>query len=104
MNKNALPVIKAPKHTERRIIWNKTTGVGHAILLVGYCPQTLPYYLGLVEDLLKTFPTVEQEDIFFGHVTQSNTVKGFTILMAPVSGPKRKISGYTEWDSIDFNY
>lgn len=99
------PVIKPSPFTQRRIVWNKIgKGGGTAILLVGYCPQTLPYYLGLVEDLLSTFPDVDKKEIQFGHVTQSTTVKGFTILLAPVDGPKREIHGYTEWDSIDFNY
>lgn len=98
-----LKVEKAPKHTQRWIVWNED-GTGTAILLVGYCPQTLPYYLGLTAELLKTFPDVDQGEIGCHHVTQSHYVKGFTLLLAKVKGPKREIPGYDERKSIDFNY
>jgi hypothetical protein len=100
----ALPVIDVPEYINRRIVWNKEREGGQVILLVGYCPQTLPYYLGMVADILKTFPDVDQKEIQLGHVTQSSNVKGFTLLIANIKGPKREIPGYTEYDSIDFNW
>jgi hypothetical protein len=104
INTLELPSKSAPDNTQRRVVWNTDSKGGNAVLLVGYCPQTLPYYLGLVEDLLKTFPKADLKKVIFGQVTHSPSVKGFTVLIAPIAGPKREIPGYTRYESLGFNY
>jgi len=98
-----IKLLRPPKYTQRRIVWNED-GTGTAILLVGYCPPTLPYFLGLADDLLKMFPDTKPADMICGQVTRSSTVEGFTVLMAKVKGPKAKYPGWTEWPAIDFDY
>jgi len=50
-------------------------------VLVGYCPQTIPYYQKMVEELQKTFPEAETRDIELGKVSKSSCVQGFTAIM-----------------------
>ena len=94
----------APKHTQRRIVWHKDGKSGTAIMLVGYCPDTLPYFLGLAEDLMKCIPEADLQEATCAKVSKSDCIQGFTVLMAPVPGPKRVIKGFEEYDSINFNY
>lgn len=93
-----------PKYTQRRIVWNKEGKGGTAILLVGYCPDTLPYFLGLALDLKARIPEANIQEATCAKVSKSMSVYGFTLLMAPVPGEKRVIKGFDEWGSIDFNY
>lgn len=49
-------------------------------VLVGYCPQTIPYYQKMIKELRKTFPRAKTEDISLGKVTKSSCVQGFTLI------------------------
>lgn len=49
-------------------------------VLVGYCPQTIPYYEKMIAELKKTFPKAETRDIELGKVSKSNCVQGFTLI------------------------
>jgi len=49
-------------------------------ILVGYCPQTIPYYEKMIAELKKTFPKAETRDIELGKVSKSSCVQGFTII------------------------
>lgn len=49
-------------------------------VLVGYCPQTIPYYQKMVDELKKTFPEAQARDINLGKVSKSNCVQGFTAI------------------------
>lgn len=98
-----MKAIKPPKHTQRRIVWHSDRQ-GQAIMLVGYCPDTLPYFLGLANELKRTFPDADPEEMICAKVSKSSTIQGFTVLLCPVNGPKRKVRGWEEYGSIDFNY
>lgn len=93
-----------PKHTRRRIVWNKDENGGKAILLVGYCPDTLPYFLGLAQDLKERIPEANLNEAICAKVSKSDYLYGFTVLLAPVDCKKRNIEGFDEYKSIDFNY
>lgn len=99
-----LTVEKAPRHTRRVVIWNTNNEDGIAMLLVGYCPQELAYYLGLAREFLKTFPDANVGAMGCHQITRSHNVKGFTLAILPIKGPKRDIPGYDVWSGIDFNY
>ncbi len=49
-------------------------------VLVGYCPQTIPYYQKMIKELRKTFPRAKTEDVDLGKVTKSSCVQGFTLI------------------------
>lgn len=49
-------------------------------VLVGYCPQTIPYYQQMIKELQKTFPTAKVKDVELGKVTKSSCVDGFTLI------------------------
>jgi hypothetical protein len=111
------PVEKCPSYVKKIVQWRddkvadnfegeeKVEG-GWIYLLVGYCPDTLPYFLGMVKEAQKTFPDLDLTDVVFGKVKESNWCKGFTLLHASISGPKRAIKGYVEYkrEHIDFRY
>ena len=103
---NLFAPVPLPKHIERRVVWHQANGQsrGTAILLVGYCPDTLPYFTVMAEDLKKRIPAADINQAICGKVKESSTVKGFTLLMAPIHGPKRKLEAFKEFPSIDFNY
>ena len=115
------PVAALPKHAQRRVVWhendvtyNGTEKVvtpkkpsevsGHIMVLVGYCPDTLPYFLRMIEEIQKAYPELDLKEVVCGKVTQSNYNKGFTLVIAPIAGPKRDIPGFDVWHSIDFGY
>lgn len=50
-------------------------------VLVGYCPQTIPYYRQMIKELQKTFPEAKTADITLGQVSKSSCVQGFTLIM-----------------------
>lgn len=79
---------------------------GTVFLLVGYCPDTLPYFMGLLQEARKTFPRLDLKQVNFGKVKNSRWAKGFTLVSFPIDGPKREIPGYDEclWDTIDIGY
>jgi len=49
-------------------------------VLVGYCPQTIPYYQKMISELQKTFPQAETRDVGLGKVTKSSCVQSFTLI------------------------
>ncbi len=49
-------------------------------VLVGYCPQTIPYYQKMIKELRKTFPAAKVKDVNLGKVTKSSYVQGFTLI------------------------
>lgn len=49
-------------------------------VLVGYCPQTIPYYRKMIKELQKTFPAAKIKDVDLGKVTKSSCVQGFTLI------------------------
>jgi hypothetical protein len=49
-------------------------------LLVGYCPQTIPYYQKMIKELRRTFPQAKIKDVECRQVTKSSCVKGFTLI------------------------
>lgn len=49
-------------------------------VLVGYCPQTIPYYEKMIAELKRTFPKAETRDIELGKVSKSSCVQGFTLI------------------------
>lgn len=49
-------------------------------ILVGYCPQTIPYYKKMIDELKKTFPQADEEEIELSKVEKSSWAKGFTII------------------------
>ncbi len=50
-------------------------------VLVGYCPQTIPYYQKMIDELRKTFSEEQTRDIELGKVSKSICVQGFTAIM-----------------------
>ena len=91
----------------KRIVWNKQheseNYVGTAVVLIGYCPDTVPYFMAMAGVVLKSFPDADVNQMTCSKVTVSHYIKGYTVLLAPVKGPKRKVRGWDE-GSIDFNY
>lgn len=49
-------------------------------VLVGYCPQTIPYYQQMIKELQKTFKKAKIKDINLGQVKKSRCVQGFTLI------------------------
>lgn len=102
--------VKPPKHTQWRVVWNRDakgnfTKGGVAIGLVGYCPDTFEHFLGLLEELKIKLPSANISKATCGKVTKSHYIQGFTVVICPFSlGKRRPIKGFTEYDSIDFNY
>lgn len=49
-------------------------------VLVGYCPQTIPYYQKMIKELRRTFPEAKTKDVECHQVTKSSCVQGFTLI------------------------
>ena len=102
--------VTLPRHTTKHISWNKDGNSCSAFILIGYCPDTLAYFQAMAEKLKETFPQVKDEDITCGKVTQSDCIKGFTVIMVTVEIQRTllvekglKALGWTERD-VNFNY
>jgi len=94
--------VELPEYAQKRIYWNKE-GSGTGVVLVGYCPDTLAYFLAMYEEAKKTFPQLKMNDCTCSKVHTSNCIKGFTVLLFNVSGEKREYAGWDSWNmSIDF--
>lgn len=123
MNNQTLnvPVAALPKHARREVVWHETNVeykgsekietpkkpsevTGHIFILVGYCSDTLPYFIRMAQELKKAVPELDLSEVTCGKVTNSYYVKGFTLVIAPIAGPKRDIPGYVVRRSIYFNY
>ena len=88
-----LPVMRIPKHARRIVVWNEEGVGGWIYILVGYCPQTLPCFLGMLDDARSAFPDLDLNEVEFGRVTRSKWAEGFTALVAPITGAPREIPG-----------
>ena len=79
-----------------------------AFMFVGYCPQTLDYYLVLYEKALKSFPHIKFEDCECGKVSKSSFRYGFTILTfnLKLNQVTKKIKGWNTYNKehLDFNW
>lgn len=88
----------APDYTTKHVIWNDNGNGGKAVLLVGYCPDTLSYFAGLFAEVKKAFPCAKAEEAICTKVRKSDMVNGFTMLLVPIYGKKRVVNGYKESD------
>lgn len=97
---------KLPKHTQKRIYWNKDGIGGTGFILIGYCPDSLPYFLAMAELAKRNFEDANIEDSTCGKITNSRTIKGFTLFSFKIDGNKRKVKGWADWTNIgiDFGY
>ncbi len=100
--------MKYPNHAQKRIYWGKKPSAERgaaACILVGYCPDTLDYFLALYEEAKKSFPDLKIGDVTCGKVTQSSSVKSFTLIIFNIPGEKRTVDGWDDWDmDLNFNY
>jgi hypothetical protein len=104
-----LPIETPPTYTQRIVVWSKNDTGGHrgtCVMLVGYCPDTLPYFMGLVLDAASYIPDLNLKRAICSKVTKSRTIQGFTIVIIPILGAKRKIKGFEERPEsfFDFGY
>lgn len=94
--------IKCPEHRRKRIYWHD--GKGTAVILVGYCPDTLAYFNALATEARKDFD-INEEAVICGRVTRSSSIQNFTFIMFDIDGPKRDVDGWDSYNStIDFGY
>jgi hypothetical protein len=49
-------------------------------------------------------PGVDLAKAICGKVTYSDTIKGYTVFMAPIPGPQRDLPGFHVYESLGFNY
>lgn len=109
--KSNLPALK-PSAMKKYLYWrpdmkeaekNAPTGYAyaHVHLLVGYCPQTIPYYQAMIEEMRKTFPMIKPEDVGLGQVTSSSCVKGFTIITWNGYVPQKDYESQGWWEQND---
>lgn len=74
-----------------------------AVILVGYCPDTLAYFNAMFDEAKKTFPDLHPGGVTCGKVLESSYVKGFTVILFDV--PNKPHEGWTYYDSnLDFRY
>jgi hypothetical protein len=108
-----LPFAEPPQHTKRIVVWHtddqdhsKFTEGAHIYVIVGYCPDTVPYFMGLLEDTMARLPEINLNDINFGKVTNSRWCKGFTLLAGTIPGKRRDLDGFGEmtWDTLDLGF
>lgn len=83
--------------------WNRSPTI---YLLVGYCPNTLPYYMGLAKIVLNDLGRlVDLDEMKFGKVHTSVWCKGFTVLEVPIKWDKpTPPPGYRQLHRVDFYY
>lgn len=65
--------------------------------LVGYCPQTLESYMGMINEVKKSFPEIDENKVELGRVTQSDYCKGFTIISCQISIPNEEYVNYQKY-------
>lgn len=91
-----------PKHRQKRIYWHDGKGV--AVILVGYCPDTLAYFNAMTEEARKDFE-IDDENVTCGRVRRSSSVQLFTYIMFDIDGPPRDVKGWDSYDRcVDFEY
>lgn len=72
-----IQIEKIPKHAQKHVYWESDGQTGTAFIIVGYCPNTLPYFLGLYEEAIKDFPNLQMADIRCGKLSESRWHKKF---------------------------
>lgn len=100
--KPKVSIAKPPKHTRRYVIWNEDGIGGSLIYLVGYCPDTLAYFMGLFLDAKKHVPSIDANDAICSKVKKSAFVQGFTLMTIKTNIKKRAIPGFdeTQWNHL----
>lgn len=76
-------------------------------VLVGYCPQTWPYYSKMIAELQKTFPEADMRDIKLSKVIKSSRVQGFTLIRWWGQLEwllQRNLDGWYVWDNDHVEY
>ena len=73
-------------------------------VLVGYCPQTIPNYMKMIEELQKTFPQIDANEVGLGQVHSSSYVKGFTIITWGGFIPKGEYDGWFVHENGQMEY
>ncbi len=91
--------ISDPKSSyARRLIYKET-----AVMLVGYCDDTLDNFKTMVEVARKSFPDLKDEEVTCSKVRKSSSVQGFTVIIFPVT--VKEAEGWTYIDhGIDFYF
>lgn len=95
----AIKSVKVPKHARKYVYWKPGGPMvdgGVLVYLVGYCPDTLSYFIAMFRDASKSVPNLDASTAICGKVKRSDSVAGFTIMMIDVDGPKRTIEGFEE--------
>ena len=102
MSEVTLKAHEPPEHTERHVVWNSIGHGGRLVMRVGYCPDTLGYFLGLFQDAQKVVPDIRPEEAICSKVKKSDSCQSFTLMIIPIKGPKRPVEGFTEcsWNSL----
>jgi len=81
----------------------KATEMATAVILVGYCPDTLAYFNAMFDEARKSFPDLKACDVTCGKVIRSESVKGFTVILFAV--PDVPVDSWDYYNShVDFNY
>lgn len=87
--------INCPKHRKKRIYWHE--GRGKGVILVGYCPDTLAYFIAMTEEARKDFE-IDYANVTCGRVRWPSSMLHFTFIMFDIDGPQRGVDG---WDSCN---
>ena len=106
MLKSIQPANLKGANIRKFVEWNKKDGEvisGTAVLMVGYCPDTVPYFLAMGEMILQDFPDADPNQMTCAKVRESHYVHGYTVILAPIKGPKRDVKGWDE-SHVDFTY
>lgn len=110
-----LPSLKKA-HIVRYVVWdtcNRDENTpdeelnGTLYVLVGYCPDSLPYFVALFKNTLQLIgdEKVDVNTSICGKVNQSMSMKNFTLLrLQLVEKGKREINGFTAIDHLDIYY
>ena len=95
--------VTCPPHASKIIYWDKKDKRGRAFILVGYCPNTLDYFLALFEEAKKSYPELTLGEVTCSKVKESGGYKGFTLITFSV---KTKAKGWTvgEYANMDIRF
>lgn len=94
---------EVPKHAEKYVHWRNDGEGGWAFIVVGYCPDNISFFLALCEELKKDIPLIDENDITCSQITNSDSLKGHTIVICNLNFKKQKIPMYSE-RAMDFNF
>lgn len=95
--------VTCPPHANKIIYWNEKDKRGRAFILVGYCPDTLEYFLAIFEEAKKSYPELTLGEVICSKVKESGWCKGFTLITFSV---KTKAKGWLvgEYDKMDIRF